>query len=82
MQQGCIIQIQETSRYQGRVGFPEPTASRIRVQIPIVIITYDIWYREKKKEGKRRSGTLWLRNDLVVLDHADLGGLKKKKKVC
>jgi hypothetical protein len=33
--------------------FPGPTTSRNRVRIPIVIVTYDIWYREKKKKMRK-----------------------------
>jgi hypothetical protein len=46
--------IQVTSRKIARKGIflPGPKASRIRVQNPIVIMMYGIWYREKIIWGK------------------------------
>jgi hypothetical protein len=46
--------IQETSRKIARKEWflPGPKASRIRVQNPIVIMMYGIWYREERSEEK------------------------------
>ena len=50
MQQVCIIQIQETGKYQGRLIFrdKQPAVSHPSAN-PYRVMTYDIWYREKEK---------------------------------